>query len=59
MFDHYKLYMQKDKWRVMDNNFEYLNDILVRSDYDIYSCEGRNETYPQLILELNLSEKSE
>lgn len=25
--------MQKDKWRVMDNNFEYLNDILVRSDY--------------------------
>lgn len=51
--------MQTDKWKVMDNNFEYLNDILVKSDYDIYSCEGSNETYPQLILELNLSEKSE
>lgn len=51
--------MQMDKWKVMDNNFEYLNDILVKSDYDIHSCEGSNETYPQLILELNLSEKSE
>lgn len=48
-----------DKWKVMDNNFEYLNDILVKSDYDIHGCEGSNETYPQLILELNLSEKSE
>ena len=38
--------MQTDKWKVVDNNSEYLNDILVKSDYDSlhYSCEGSNET---------------